>query len=161
MKIGQPNPKGWRFKSVSGDFLQMEFKKFENKYVIRLYKDEKIIETLLKFLRDNHIKLGYFFGLGALHRVELAHYALKTKKYSSKVLEGAFEIASLHGNIATLNGEEYIHAHIVVSDDEMNTFGGHLKEAVVGPTCEIILVEIDGEVEREFSGEIGLNLFKF
>ena len=139
----------------------MEFKKIKNKYLIRLDKDEKIIGTLLNFLKNNKIKAGFFLGLGAIHEVELAHYALENKKYSSKSLKGAFEIVSLLGNSCIFDGKEYIHAHIIVGDSEMKTYGGHLKEAVVGPTCEIIFEEIDGEIGREYSEEIGLNLFKF
>ena len=38
---------------------------------------------------------------------------------------------------------------------------GHLNAAVVSATCELVIDVIDGEVGREFSDEIGLNLFKF
>ena len=40
-------------------------------------------------------------------------------------------------------------------------FGGHLNSAVVSATCELVLQVIDGQVERVFDPEIGLNLFQF
>jgi len=39
-------------------------------------------------------------------------------------------------------------------------FGGHLNEAVVSATCEVIIEKIEGSIEREFDKETGLNLLK-
>lgn len=39
--------------------------------------------------------------------------------------------------------------------------GGHVNRAIVSLTGEFILHRIDGQVEREYSPEVGLNLFKF
>ena len=48
-----------------------------------------------------------------------------------------------------------------VGDVEGRVYGGHLNKAVVSATCEMVIDIIDGAVERKFSDEIGLNLFKF
>ena len=37
----------------------------------------------------------------------------------------------------------------------------HLNRAIISATAEIQIQVIDGEIGREFSDEIGLNLFKF
>ena len=42
---------------------------------------------------------GFFFGLGALDRVELANYDVSKKKYSSKKFTQALEMTSLLGSI--------------------------------------------------------------
>jgi len=39
--------------------------------------------------------------------------------------------------------------------------GGHLNRAVVSLTGEFVIQQLDGTVEREYSPEVGLNLFKF
>ena len=40
-------------------------------------------------------------------------------------------------------------------------FGGHLNRANVSATCEMVIRVIPGQVDRAFSQEIGLNLFRF
>ena len=134
----------------------MKFKKIKDTYIIRLERDEKIIESLNRFLEDKSIKNGFFIGLGALSKVELALYRLEDKEYFFKNFEEALEISSLHGNIFLKENKPFIHAHIVVSDKNMETKGGHLKEAIVGATCEIILFTINNKIRRMYSEEIGL-----
>jgi predicted DNA-binding protein with PD1-like motif len=69
-----------------------------------------------------------------------------------------FEITSLIGNITTKEEEVYLHLHINFSNDRNNVFGGHLVRAIISATGEIFIHKINGQVEREFNEEIGLNL---
>ncbi len=137
----------------------MKFKQInENNFMIRLEIGDNIIESIQKFCKENNVNLGYFHGLGAVGKVELAHYRVDNKKYSSEIIEDALEIVSLHGNITTMDNEIYLHSHIVVSNDKMQAFGGHLKEATINATCEIVLVSLKGNINRFHNEEIGLNL---
>jgi len=136
----------------------MKYKKIESTYVIRLETGEKVIEKLLGLCEKEKIKAGYFNGLGALGEVELRHFNLMTKEYSSKKLSGLYEITSLHGNISEMSGKSYIHAHIVVGDSQLNSWSGHLNEATVSATCEIFLVKVDGVITRKKDEATGLNL---
>jgi len=139
----------------------MKYKLIQDKYVIRLEKGEELVKTLSEFCASNKIIFGYFYGVGAVSKAELAHYSLETKEYYSKIIEEPLEICSLSGNVALFEGRIAIHAHVVVSDREMKTYGGHIKEAVISATCEIFLKRINSEVDRSYSKEIGLNLFDF
>jgi len=139
----------------------MEYKKFGNKYVMRMNKGEEIVETLKKFCKKEDIKLGWLKGLGAVGEATIGLFETKGKEYHSVDLEGDFEITSLLGNISRMDGEVYLHLHINLSDEEYNTRGGHLSKAVISATGEFIIEEIDGEVGREFNEEVGLNLYKF
>ena len=60
-----------------------------------------------------------------------------------------------------MNGEFYSHIHMSAGNDKGEVFGGHLNRAIVSATCEMVINIIDGTVDREFSDDIGLNLFKF
>ena len=65
------------------------------------------------------------------------------------------------GNVSTMDGETYLHLHINLSDDEYKTYGGHLDSARISATGEIIIGTVEGEVNREFDEEIGINLYSF
>ena len=127
----------------------MEFKKFNNDYVVRLNKGENVIESLKKLCREEDIKLAEITGLGASNKVEIGVFNTNTKEYKTKVFDGMFEITSLVGNVTRKDGEVYLHIHI------------NLVESKISATSEIIVRKIDGEVGRKISEEIGLNLLSF
>lgn len=129
-------------------------------FVIVLEKGEKIIESLQKFVRVNSIRGGYFNGIGAISSVELGYYNFIEKRYETRKIDGMFELVSLTGNSSYFGDDVVIHAHLVVADSSMRTFGGHLKEAVVSATCEIMFVAFSEKIERKFNEDIGLNLIK-
>ena len=136
----------------------MKHKKIDNTYIVRLERGDKIIENLKKFCSDNDIKLGYFSGIGALDDVELAHYIVENKKYTSKVFKQPLEITNLTGNIATMDNEVYLHCHVTLGDDGMRVIAGHLVEGKISATCEIVLVALNDRIDRKHDDSIGLNL---
>ena len=138
----------------------MKFKKINETYVVRLDRREKVIETLKSFCSNNKIKCGYFFGIGSLDEAELAHYIVKTKKYTSEKYRQPLEIVNLTGNVTTMDNEVYLHCHATLSDVQMEAIAGHLKEGIVGATAEIVLVKIDAEINRKYDEKIGLNLME-
>lgn len=139
----------------------MDFRRFGNKYVLRLDKGEEIVQSVTGFCREEGISLGQVSGIGAIGKLEIGYFQVSTKEYHTKILEGDMEILGLSGNISTMKGNNYIHFHIVVSDENLNAFGGHLNLAVISATGEIIIDVIEGSIDREFDEEIGLNLIKF
>lgn len=46
-------------------------------------------------------------------------------------------------------------------DGQGRVVGGHLNQARISATGELVLTVLPGEVDRRFSEEIGLNLFHF
>ena len=136
----------------------MKFKKFGNKWVTRIDKGEEIVQTLKEFCQENKIKLGSISGIGAANKVTIGLFDTKAKEYYSQELIGDYEITNLSGNISTMNKEVYLHLHITLADKNQQAFGGHLSSAIISGTGEIIVEEIDGEVERGFNEEVGLNL---
>ena len=66
---------------------------------------------------------------------------------------------SLIGDIASKeNGEPQVHAHVVVGKRDGTAHGGHLMEARVWPTLEVIVVESPKHLCRKFDEETGLAL---
>lgn len=89
--------------------------------------------------------------------------AFKTdeKQYKSNDFHGDYEIVSLTGLINTMEGEFYTHLHMSAGNEKGEVFGGHLNQAVVSATCEMVITVIDGTIDRAFSEEVGLNLLRF
>lgn len=139
----------------------MEYRKFGNKYLIRMDKGEEVVETLKKFCQDHNITLGWIKGIGAVSKAKIGLLRIDEKKYYSTELDGAYEITSLLGNVTTMKGEVYLHLHISLFDEDNKTYGGHLNYAIISATGEIFIEAVDGMVDREYSDEVGINLIKF
>ena len=139
----------------------MEYRKFNNSYVVRINKGEEIVEKLKELCEKEDIKVAEITGLGASNLVEIGLFNLNTKEYKTTTFEGMFEISSLIGNATRKDGEVYLHLHINFSDETGNTKGGHLVRCNISATSEIIVNKIEGNVDRKLSDEIGLNLMKF
>ncbi len=139
----------------------MEYKMFEDTYVIRLNKGEEVIQCLKELCQKENIKLAEITGLGASDLVEIGVFNVNTKEYNTKVFEGMFEITSLVGNVTTKESEVYLHIHINFGDENGVVKGGHLVKSRISATSEIVLRKIEGTVNRKFNEEIGLNLLDF
>lgn len=139
----------------------MEFKKFKDKYIVRLDKNEEIVDTLKRFCQEQKITLGWVSGIGAVNRATVGLFDASSKQYYARELTGDMEISSLTGNISSMNGEVYLHLHICLSNIENKTYGGHLTAAYISATGELVVGVIDGSVERKFNPQVGLNTFKF
>lgn len=139
----------------------MEYKNYNGTWVIVLQRGDKIIEKLSEFIDAEQIKSGYMHGIGAVSKVEIAHYDLAEKKYSSQTFEESLELLSLLGDVAFKDDEKIVHCHIILGRDDMSLFGGHLVEGTIGVTCEIIFNELSEQIPKKEDPEIGLNLITF
>lgn len=139
----------------------MEYRRFGDTIVLRLDPDEEICEKLAEVADKEQIALASISGLGAIKELTTGVFDTVTKEYHSNQFQGALEIVSLTGTITQKEGKIYLHAHLSAGDSKGNVFGGHLNRAIVSATAEILLQVIPGKVDREFSEEIGLNLFRF
>ena len=131
-----------------------------NHWIVRIDKGEEIVGTLEQFCREKGIRLGTISGIGATNRATIGLFKTGAKEYVRQEVVGDHEITNLTGNISQMSDQVYLHLHINLSDPNCRAFGGHLNSAVVSATCEVVVRVLDGEVGREFSEEIGLNLLK-
>ena len=139
----------------------MQYKRFGDTILARFDKGEEILEQLQKVAEAEGILLAEISALGAVNDFTVGVYNTAEKKYYANHFEGAFEIVSLTGTVSTMNGAYYAHLHMSAGNDKGEVFGGHLNRALISATCEMVIRVIDGTVDRAFSEEIGLNLFRF
>lgn len=136
----------------------MKSVKTDKGFFIKLSKDEKVIERLLEFCEINNVTAGTIQGLGGASDITLGYYNLETKEYEWKTFPEVHEVLSLNGNVSMVSDKPFIHSHMVISNNEFQTWGGHLKEATVGATLEVFVTSTTGSIKREMDSEIGLNL---
>jgi predicted DNA-binding protein with PD1-like motif len=131
----------------------------DNKYLIKLKKGEKIVENLMIFINENKILSGYFYGLGAASKVEMAHYNVETQKYSSRIFDRPLEITNIIGSLGIFEEKPLIHPHITVADDNFQVFGGHLVEATISGTLELVFIDFKKALHKRLDPEVGLKTF--
>lgn len=139
----------------------MKYKRFDNTIVVRIDKDEELLEQLLEVCKKEEVRLANVNALGAIGEFTIGLFDTSEKKYYSTEYEGDFEIVSLTGSVSTMGGELYNHIHMSAGDRTNKVYGGHLNRAIVSATCEMFIHIIDGEVDRKFNDGVGLNLLDF
>lgn len=138
----------------------MKYQRFEQTIIVRMDKGEDIVEQVKNVAIKEKIKLASISALGAINEFTVGVFKTKEKKYYANEFKGDFEIVSLTGTINTMNDEYYSHMHLSAGNDQGQVFGGHLNKAIVSATCEMVIQIINGEVDRYFDEEVGLNLLK-
>ncbi len=139
----------------------MEYRKFDNTYIVRIDRGEEILEQVKALSLKEGIRLATVQALGAVNDFTVGVFKPAEKRYDANTFQGDFEIVSLTGTVNTMNGEFYTHLHMSAGDAQGHVFGGHLNRAVVSAVCEMAVTEIPGTVDRAFNEDVGLNLFKF
>jgi hypothetical protein len=71
-------------------------------------------------------------------------------------LPDVWELVSFQGNVVLKDGLPFIHAHVTLSDHDLNTKGGHLFEATVAAVGEFFLRREDSTALRELNPDVGL-----
>jgi predicted DNA-binding protein with PD1-like motif len=117
------------------------------------------MQLLLDFAREKHLAGCHFTGIGAFQDSMLGYYDWQKKDYKKIPVREQVEVLSLVGDVAEKeDGAPQIHAHVVVGTSEGKALGGHLLEAHVRPTLELILTESPVHLRRRHDPASGLAL---
>jgi predicted DNA-binding protein with PD1-like motif len=122
---------------------------------------DEIASLLQQFAKRQRLGGSSFRAIGALSYAKLGWFNWETKKYDPAcVFDEQVELLSLVGDLALKDGEPQVHAHVVVGRSDGIAHGGHLLEARVRPTCELILTESPTHLQRKFDPESGIALIE-
>ena len=113
---------------------------------------------LAEYAREHGLKAAWVSGLGGVGTVTLGFYDIETKSYEWKVFDTPLEILNLSGNLAVVDGKPFWHVHGTFGGRDYQVIGGHVKELVVGLTCELLVTPLDTPLARTFDEETGLKL---
>ena len=130
----------------------------EKTFAIIFDKGDEVASGLLAFAKENKLSASHFTAIGAFERVTLGFFERERKDYKRISIDEQVEVLSLVGDIASDGGEPKVHAHVVVGKADGTAHGGHLLEARVWPTLEVILVESPEHLRRKVDKKTGLAL---
>jgi hypothetical protein len=127
-------------------------------FVLVFDTGDEVTKELLAFAREHAIEAASFTGIGAFQSVTLGYFELDKRDYTRIPINEQVEVVSLVGNIARGDEGPKLHAHVVVGKRDGAAFGGHLIDARVRPTLEVVLVETPAHLRRRSDPATGLAL---
>ena len=119
---------------------------------------DEVSAGLLTFARRKRISGASFTAIGALEQVTLGFFDLERQDYRPIEIHEQVEVLSMTGNFAVTPHGPKVHAHVVVGRSDGTAHGGHLLEAIVRPTLEVIVTETPARLHRRLDPVSGLAL---
>ncbi len=126
--------------------------------LVVINRGEEIMAQLACYAKARNLKSAWMSGLGGAGKLTLGFYNIETKAYEWKEFDEPMEILNLTGNLSWVDGKPFWHVHGTFSGRDFQAVGGHVKELVVGLTCEILITPLDTSLTRTFDDETGLKL---
>jgi hypothetical protein len=125
-------------------------------YAVIFGDGDEILGGLTKFAEANHISAARITGIGSIHNGTLAWLNPETKKFRMIHIDQQAEVLSLLGDIAMYQGKPVVHVHMVVGFGDGTAHGGHLLQAHVWPTLEVIVTAYPRPLDKKFDAEKGI-----
>ena len=122
-------------------------------YAVVFDKGEEVMAGLEDFARKNNLGGSHLTAIGGFSGMTLGYFDRERKEYKKIPLDMQVEVLSLVGDITIEEGKPKVHAHVVVGLADGRTRGGHILEAHVWPTLEVIVIESPRHLQRKTDPE--------
>jgi predicted DNA-binding protein with PD1-like motif len=132
----------------------------ERTFALVFERGDEVMSALHVFIVEHAVHAARFSAIGAFERAEVAWFDWQRKVYEPISVAEQVEVLSLNGDVAMDGAKPRAHAHVVLGRRGGATVGGHLMEAVVRPTLEVVLVDSPGHLRRVFDPESGIALIR-
>jgi len=129
-------------------------------YAVVFETGDEVMAGLIDFAKAHDLDGGHFTAIGAFSSATLGFFDVERKEYGRIPIDEQVEVLSFVGDVALENREPKIHAHAVLGLVDGTTRGGHMLEAHVRPTLELILIESPAHLKRRFDPAAGLALIR-
>ena len=127
-------------------------------YAVVLDTGDEVTGQLGKFVQEQEVEAASITAIGAFRRAALGYFQWETKEYKKIVVEEQVEVLSLLGDVAVGDQGPTLHLHAVLGKSDGSVVGGHLLEAFVRPTLEVILIQPPSYLRKRKDPETGLAL---
>ena len=127
-------------------------------YALIFDSGDEVMDILKTFANEHSLKASRITAIGAFSEAVLGYFDFSIKDYKKIPVNEQVEVVSLLGDIALYGDESKVHAHVVLGRSDGMAMGGHLLQAIVHPTLEVILTESPGYLQRRIDEATGLAL---
>jgi hypothetical protein len=127
-------------------------------YAVVLDTGDEVIGELGKFVREQEVEAASLTAIGAFSRGVLGYFDWESKQYKKIPVDEQVEVLSLLGDVAVGDQGPTLHLHAVLGKADGSVVGGHLIEAYVRPTLEVILIQPPSYLRKRKDPETGLAL---
>ena len=130
-------------------------------FAVVLETGDEVMACLRDFAERERLSAAQITAIGALSDVVLAYFDWPSKQYQKIPVREQVEVASLIGDVAIApDGKRALHIHLVVGRRDGTAMAGHLAEAHVRPTLEVVLTEQPAHLCKVHDPESGLELIR-
>lgn len=127
-------------------------------FALAFDKGDEPVALLTDFARTNNLRGSQITAIGAFERAVVGYFDRTKKAYRRIDVDKQVEVLSLLGDVAHQGSEPVVHLHAVLGLEDGSTRGGHLLEASVWPTLELVLTEWPKHLCKHFDPDVGLAL---
>jgi uncharacterized protein len=127
-------------------------------YAVIFYQGDEAFSGLQEFAEKYHVTSAHFTAIGAVSGAMLAWFDPQRKMYKKIPVRGQHEVIGMSGDVALYQGKPIIHTHIVVGSPDGTTRGGHVLDAYVSPTLEVMVAVDPITMHKRFDPETDLTL---
>lgn len=127
-------------------------------YALIFYKGDEAFSGLQEFAEKYHVTSAHFTAIGAVNGATLAWFDPQRKMYKKIPVQGQHEVIGMSGDVALYQGKPVIHTHMVVGYPDGTTRGGHVLQAYVSPTLEVMVAVDPIAMHKRFDPETDLTL---
>jgi uncharacterized protein len=127
-------------------------------YAVIFYQGDEAFSGLLDFAEKYHITSAHFTAIGALNGATLGWFDPQRKMYKKIPISGQHEVIGMSGDIALYQGKPVVHTHMIVGNSDGTTQGGHVLDAYVSPTLEVMVTVDAIPMQKRFDPETDLTL---
>jgi uncharacterized protein len=132
----------------------------ERTFAVIFESGDEALSGLTRFAEEQNLAASRFTAIGAFSDVVLGYFDWEKKDYVRIPVDEQVEVLSLIGDVALEGTRPKVHAHVVLGLSDGSARGGHLLEAHVRPTLEVILTESPSYLARVHDAASGLPLIK-
>ena len=133
---------------------------FKKIHIFRVKPGQELAGEIAVYCRQKGVTSAVVIGIiGSVTSLKLNFLKTLPGKYETVEFKGPLEIVSGQGSVALKDSELIVHVHLQVSS-QTECRGGHLVEARIFSTAEVVIGELDYPLNRYTDEYTGLNELK-